>query len=145
MGLERNFGRGKFITLFSLKPNNHDFFSFLQIYHDGFVNINLRFIITTLALPVILALGFILSTPYVIIYGLLPWFGISFETQNLLIRRIYPFLLIASGLIYLIHWQINKFYRLYEHIKNDKYLVGKRLVNYDPNKSKSGVNSSPKS
>lgn len=26
--------------------------------------------------------------------------------------------------------QIMQFARLYEHIKNDKYLVGKRLVNY---------------
>ena len=120
-------------------------FFFFKIYHDGLVNINLRYIITTLALPVILTLGFVLSAPYVIIFGILPFFGVTFGTRNLLIRRIYPFLLIASVLIYLIHWQINKFYRLYEHIKNDKYLVGKRLVNYDPNKSKSGINNSPKS
>lgn len=62
-------------------------------------------------------------------------FNVAFETRNLLIRRIYPFLLIASGLIYLIHWHINKFFRLYEHIKNDKYLVGRRLVNYIPDRS----------
>ncbi|XP_074600357.1 E3 ubiquitin-protein ligase MARCHF6 isoform X2 [Brevipalpus obovatus] len=106
------------------------------IYHAGLKNINLKYIIIKLAFPVVLVFGITLSTPYVMINGILPIFGVAFETRNLLIRRIYPFLLIASALMYLIHWQINKFCRLYEHIKNDKYLVGKRLVNYDSDRAR---------
>lgn len=116
------------------------------LYQGGLMNINLQYIMTRLAIPVILILGSILSLPYFIIFGILPIFGVTFETRNLFIRRIYPFLLIALVLIYVIHWQINKFCRLYEHIKNDKYLVGKRLVNYDPSKNKKiGASSSSNS
>ncbi|MPC16067.1 E3 ubiquitin-protein ligase MARCH6 [Portunus trituberculatus] len=46
-------------------------------------------------------------------------------------RRIYPALLIITLLSSLIVMQVVQFTRLYEHIKNDKYLVGRRLVNYD--------------
>lgn len=85
-------------------------------------------------MPVILTLGLVLALPYVFVNGILPLFAISYEVQNILNRRVHPFLLFIAGIIYLVHWQINKFCRLYEHIKNDKYLVGKRLVNYDPHR-----------
>jgi E3 ubiquitin-protein ligase MARCH6 len=104
----------------------------LQIYAGGFMNINLKLILIRLAMPVVLTLGLILALPYVGVNSLLPLFGVSFETQNMLNRRVHPFLLFAAGILYLIHWQIHKFCRLYEHIKNDKYLVGRRLVNYEP-------------
>jgi len=104
-----------------------------EIYHGGIGNINLVLIFKRLAWPVILYLGLILAVPYVTINGLLPLVvsGISFETQNLLIRRVYPTLLLGSTALWLVKWHIHKFIRLYEHIKNDKYLVGRRLVNYD--------------
>lgn len=52
-------------------------------------------------------------------------------------RRIYPALLIITLLSSLIIMQVVQFTRLYEHIKNDKYLVGRRLVNYDHTSSQS--------
>ena len=82
-----------------------------------------------------IALGLALAIPYVGVAGLAPLFGASLEAQTVLLRRIYPFLLMAAAIIYLVQWQIFKFIRLYEHIKNDKYLVGKRLVNYDPKRN----------
>lgn len=88
-----------------------------------------------LALPVIVWLGLTLTIPYLAVVTLSPVFGLTFESQTIVLRRIYPSLLLAAGVIYLVHWQINKFIRLYEHIKNDKYLVGKRLVNYDPKRN----------
>lgn len=107
-----------------------------KIYHAGLLNIDLKLILGKLALPVVIILGLVLAMPYISVVSLAPLFGATFETQTLLMRRIYPFLLFAAGILYLGHWQINKFCRLYEHIKNDKYLVGKRLVNYDPNRPK---------
>lgn len=56
---------------------------------------------------------------------------ILFVWQVLVERRIYPALLIITLLSTLIIMQVVQFTRLYEHIKNDKYLVGRRLVNYD--------------
>lgn len=92
----------------------------------------MRLIMGKLALPVVIVLGLVLALPYISVVSIAPLFGASFESQMLMLRRIYPFLLFASGIIYVCHWQFVKFSRLYEHIKNDKYLVGKRLVNYDP-------------
>lgn len=106
-----------------------------QIYHAGIININMRLILVKLALPVIVALGLALALPYVAVAGLSPFFNMTPEAQTVLLRRVYPFLLMAAAVIYLIQWQIFKFIRLYEHIKNDKYLVGKRLVNYDPKRN----------
>lgn len=86
-----------------------------------------------LAIPVIISLGSSLSVPYLLVWSL-SFCGVTAEVQMLVLRRIYPSLLFATLIIYLVLWQVNKFCRLYEDIKNSKYLVGKRLVNYDPKK-----------
>ncbi|CAG2108547.1 unnamed protein product [Medioppia subpectinata] len=103
-----------------------------EIYHGGLTHINLKLILVRLAMPVVVTLGLILALPYIAVNSIFPLFGMALQMQNLMNRRIHPLLLLGTGIIYLIHWQIHKFYRLYEHIKNDKYLVGRRLVNYDP-------------
>ncbi|XP_053571770.1 E3 ubiquitin-protein ligase MARCHF6 [Bombina bombina] len=61
------------------------------------------------------------------------------EMQNLVQRRIYPFLLMVVILMGILSFQIRQFKRLYEHIKNDKYLVGQRLVNYERKSGKSST------
>lgn len=40
--------------------------------------------------------------------------------QNLVQRRIYPFLLMVVVLMAILSFQVRQFKRLYEHIKNDK-------------------------
>jgi len=107
-----------------------------EIYHAGLVNMNLKMIVTKLAAPVIIGLGLSLAAPYVAVLLVSSMCGVNFETTTIILRRVYPSLLFASLVIFLLHWQISKFRRLYEHIKNDKYLVGRRLVNYDPKAKK---------
>ncbi|KAG8180465.1 hypothetical protein JTE90_001997 [Oedothorax gibbosus] len=102
-----------------------------QVYLGGIRNINLHSIFMDLALPVIVVLGLALSLPYILACSILPMFTSSFELQNLVLRRIYPALLAIFLSVGAIVFQIRQFFRLYEHIKNDKYLVGKRLVNYE--------------
>ena len=46
--------------------------------------------------------------------------GFDFETQNLVLRRIYPFLLSCVVFTVVCVFQARQFKRLYEHIKNDK-------------------------
>lgn len=43
--------------------------------------------------------------------------------QTLVERRIYPFLLMVFILLAILSFQIRQFKRLYEHIKNDKWVV----------------------
>ncbi|KAL5021242.1 hypothetical protein ScPMuIL_000397 [Solemya velum] len=106
-----------------------------QVYNDGLRNMNLRFILTKLCMPVISVLGMSLSLPYITAKSILPMMGLGVDAQNLVLRRIYPLLLACIVFVVLGTFQARQFKRLYEHIKNDKYLVGQRLVNYEPRRS----------
>ncbi|XP_052230850.1 E3 ubiquitin-protein ligase MARCHF6-like isoform X2 [Dreissena polymorpha] len=107
-----------------------------QVYNDGIRNMNLKFILFKLCFPVIAVLGMSLSVPYCIAGTIVPALGFDFATQNFVLRRIYPFLLACVVFVFVCVFQARQFKRLYEHIKNDKYLVGQRLVNYDPKRVK---------
>ena len=48
--------------------------------------------------------------------------GVTPEMEILMQRRIYPFLLMVVLLIGILSFQIRQFKRLYEHIKNDKWV-----------------------
>uniref|UniRef100_F6T8F4 E3 ubiquitin-protein ligase MARCHF6 n=1 Tax=Xenopus tropicalis TaxID=8364 RepID=F6T8F4_XENTR len=110
-----------------------------QVYANGIRNIDLHFIIRRLAAPVISVLLLSLCIPYIIAAAIVPVIGVTAEMQNLVQRRIYPFLLMVVVLMGILSFQIRQFKRLYEHIKNDKYLVGQRLVNYERKSGKSAT------
>ncbi|KAM4705855.1 E3 ubiquitin-protein ligase MARCHF6 isoform 1-T1 [Rhinophrynus dorsalis] len=114
-----------------------------QVYANGIRNIDLYFIIRKLAAPVISVLLLSLCIPYIIAAGIVPIIGVTPEMQNLVQRRIYPFLLMVVILLGILSFQIRQFKRLYEHIKNDKYLVGQRLVNYERKSGKSSTSTHP--
>ncbi|XP_076235400.1 membrane-associated ring finger (C3HC4) 6 [Calliopsis andreniformis] len=109
-----------------------------RAYNDGIREIDLKFIITELAAPVICCFGLALAVPYAVAYGIVPLLITNLQTQILIARRLYPFLLVVSVVCIGINFQLRQLEKLYEHIKNDKYLVGQRLVNYEHrNKSQS--------
>ncbi|ERE82360.1 E3 ubiquitin-protein ligase [Cricetulus griseus] len=114
-----------------------------QVYANGIRNIDLHYIIRKLAAPVISVLLLSLCVPYVIASGVVPLLGVTAEMQNLVHRRIYPFLLMVVVLMGILSFQVRQFKRLYEHIKNDKYLVGQRLVNYERKSGKQGPSTPP--
>ncbi|XP_050489684.1 E3 ubiquitin-protein ligase MARCHF6 isoform X1 [Bombus huntii] len=109
-----------------------------RAYNDGIREIDLKFIVTELAAPVICCFGLALAVPYAVAYGIVPLLITNLQTQILIARHLYPFLLLVHLICIVIYFQIRQFKKLYEHIKNDKYLVGQRLVNYEhQNKSQS--------
>ncbi|XP_036752553.1 E3 ubiquitin-protein ligase MARCHF6 isoform X1 [Manis pentadactyla] len=114
-----------------------------QVYANGIRNIDLHYIIRKLAAPVISVLLLSLCVPYVVASGIVPLLGVTAEMQNLVHRRIYPFLLMVVVLMGILSFQVRQFKRLYEHIKNDKYLVGQRLVNYERKSGKQGTSPLP--
>uniref|UniRef100_A0A803T055 E3 ubiquitin-protein ligase MARCHF6 n=1 Tax=Anolis carolinensis TaxID=28377 RepID=A0A803T055_ANOCA len=114
-----------------------------QVYANGIRNIDLHFIIRKLAAPVISVLLLSLCVPYIIASGVVPLLGVTPEMQNLVQRRIYPFLLMVVVLMGILSFQVRQFKRLYEHIKNDKYLVGQRLVNYERKAGKQATSPPP--
>ncbi|KAJ8922998.1 hypothetical protein NQ315_001546 [Exocentrus adspersus] len=111
-----------------------------RAYRDGIRDMNLTFIFKELAAPVIISFGLALSIPYVIAYSAVPVFVANLQMRNFIARRIYPSLLLLCVFVVLVTLQIRQFKKLYEHIKNDKYLVGQRLVNYDHRKKAQAAN-----
>ncbi|XP_072379306.1 E3 ubiquitin-protein ligase MARCHF6 [Diabrotica undecimpunctata] len=105
-----------------------------RVYRDGIREMNLTFVFKELAAPVIVSFGLALAVPYAIAYSLVPIFITNLQLKNFIARRLYPFLLLVSIIAVVINLQVRQFRKLYEHIKNDKYLVGQRLVNYDHKK-----------
>ncbi|XP_050395174.1 E3 ubiquitin-protein ligase MARCHF6 [Patella vulgata] len=102
-----------------------------QVYNDGLRNMNLMYILRHLCLPVVMTLGMALAIPYVLSKSVVPLFDIDEATLILVERRIYPYLLSCIVIISVCTFQLRQFKRLYNHIKDDKYLVGQRLVNYE--------------
>ena len=99
-----------------------------QAYRDGLRDINLNFIVRELGIPVITCFGLALAVPYVIAHSILPVFFPNPLTRTLISRQIYPFFLLIAFVIGIVVLQVRQFRKLYVAIKNDKYLVGQRLV-----------------
>lgn len=100
------------------------------VYRDGVRAIDLRRVVFQLAAPVIVGLSLALAVPYVVAHSIVPLFVTNPTIRLLVARRIYPTVLVVVAVAALVYFQVRQFSRLYEHIKNDKYLVGRRLVNY---------------
>lgn len=107
-----------------------------RAYRDGIRDMDLGFVLRELAAPVVACFGLALAVPYVVAHSLVPLAVASPQLRNLIARRLYPFLLLVCFLGALATFQVRQFQKLYEHIKNDKYLVGQRLVNYDHRRQK---------
>jgi len=102
-----------------------------QLYQDGVRNLNLARIIQSIVMPCVTRLGLSLSVPYILSHGILPMLLQDVQLVISVQRRIYPFTLLTVVLVFLLILQFKQFNKLLEHIKNDRYLVGKRLVNYN--------------
>merc|ERR1719184_406604 len=102
-----------------------------QLYQDGIRNLNLSRVVTNLVIPSVKTLGLSLSIPYLLSHGIAPAIISSPTVLIALQRRIYPLLLLVTALAVFFTVQARQFKKLVEHIKNDRYLVGRRLVNYN--------------
>lgn len=102
-----------------------------RVYRDGIRDMNLQVVVRDITAPVVSCFGLALAVPYVLVYSVAPLFIANVQLRNVVARRIYPFLLLVGVSSVILTLQIRQFKKLYEHIKNDKYLVGQRLVNYD--------------
>jgi E3 ubiquitin-protein ligase MARCH6 len=111
-----------------------------RTYRDGFMRLDLKLMMQDLAIPVIAVLSLFLAVPYVIAYSVIPLIVNNHGTRLLIARRIYPALMLTMAIVKGMMMQVRQFKRLYEHIKNDKYLVGRRLVNYNHTSSVLGQN-----
>lgn len=102
-----------------------------RVYRNGFVNMDIAYIVTNIVYPVCITLLLGMSVPYILTVGLMPYLGFHKDLVILCVRRIYPIMLFTIVLVGAIIFQGKQCRSLYERIKNEKYLVGKVLVNYE--------------
>ncbi|XP_075164334.1 E3 ubiquitin-protein ligase MARCHF6 [Haematobia irritans] len=122
------------IALTLMGPDWHLKRALERAYRDGLRDIDLKFLITELAMPVITCFGLALAIPYVLAHSILPIFFVDPWVQLEIAYFVYPVFFSVIGAIALIYFQIRQFKKLYVAIKVDKYLVGQRLVNYEHRK-----------
>ncbi|XP_013100467.1 E3 ubiquitin-protein ligase MARCHF6 [Stomoxys calcitrans] len=122
------------IALTLMGPDWHLKRALERAYRDGLRDIDLKFLITELAMPVITCFGLALAIPYVLAHSILPIFFADPWVQLEIAYFVYPVFFSVIGAIALIYFQIRQFKKLYVAIKVDKYLVGQRLVNYEHRK-----------
>ncbi|CAD6184168.1 unnamed protein product [Caenorhabditis auriculariae] len=101
------------------------------IHQQGLANFNATDVLLRLALPISLYLGGCIAVPAVLVKTMALFHSWSEQEMMLLLRFSYPLLLFVMILVAFIQWQLVKFRELAENIKNEKYLVGTQLVNYE--------------
>uniref|UniRef100_A0A5K4F3K9 RING-type E3 ubiquitin transferase n=1 Tax=Schistosoma mansoni TaxID=6183 RepID=A0A5K4F3K9_SCHMA len=79
--------------------------------------------------PLLVTIGLSLSVPYLLAYYISPLIASDSEVA---FRYIYPFLFALFICSVLLTLCIDQIRRLYLHIKDEKYLVGKQLLNFRP-------------
>ncbi|CAH8651698.1 unnamed protein product [Schistosoma rodhaini] len=79
--------------------------------------------------PLLVTIGLSLSVPYLVAYYISPLIALDSEVA---FRYIYPFLFALFICSVLLTLCIDQIRRLYLHIKDEKYLVGKQLLNFRP-------------
>ncbi len=111
------------------------------ICQHGFRDVNLKYIFAKVFYPVMVCSGLALAIPCILSRSVAPLLVEDEATLLLVERRIYPSVLCSCTLLGLFLFQVRQFRRLYERIRNDKYLVGQRLINFE--RSLNGKWSSP--
>ncbi|RNA37476.1 E3 ubiquitin- ligase MARCH6 [Brachionus plicatilis] len=104
-----------------------------RLCQDGLRNINLKFMFLRLIYPITVWLGSSLAIPYVISRSIFPMLTKDAEFLNKVDKRIYLTILLIVSLTIFLTFQMNQFKHIYERIRNDKYLVGQRLLNFERN------------
>ncbi|TNN07656.1 E3 ubiquitin-protein ligase MARCH6 isoform 2 [Schistosoma japonicum] len=82
--------------------------------------------------PLLVATGLSLSVPYLLAYYISPLLAIDSEVA---FRYVYPLLFALFVCLILLAFCIDQIRRLYIHIKDEKYLVGRQLVNFRSSQS----------
>lgn len=103
-----------------------------NIYNQGARNFQLKNFLWVVVWPVASTLIIMLTIPYIIAFGLVPLIPVDESLVSRFQRRVYPAFFFGALGMFILHLQYLQFCRLIESIKNSKYLVGQRLVNYDP-------------
>ena len=101
-----------------------------RLYQDGLRHVDFTFLINELLLPFTLNIGMFMAFPYLGISHLAPIF-FNLSTIHQIERYIYSVIISFMLLLAFIIFQIKQLRLLFEHVRDEKYLVGRRLINFE--------------
>jgi len=101
-----------------------------RLYQDGLRRIDFSFLINEFLLPFTLNIGMFMAFPYLAVSYLGPTLfhsSIVHQIERYIYSTIISFMLLLAFVIF----QIKQLRLLFEHVRDEKYLVGHRLINFE--------------
>nr|CAB3263649.1 E3 ubiquitin-protein ligase MARCH6 [Phallusia mammillata] len=121
-----------FLVCVFLGPNNWLRENIENAFDQGFVRLNLKKFLQDTLLKVVKFLLVCMTVPYVVGHGITFLMATSLTTAYFLHWRLYPCIIFGTSFFAFCWFEMKQFRRLCDHIKNERYLIGKRLVDYEP-------------
>uniref|UniRef100_H2ZAW2 RING-type E3 ubiquitin transferase n=1 Tax=Ciona savignyi TaxID=51511 RepID=H2ZAW2_CIOSA len=114
-----------------LGPDNSIKTAIEEAYNQGLQRLSIKSLLINTVMPVIKVLTMCLAVPY-IIGRLIPKLCNTHESLTAFFHwRAYPLLIFCASFICFCIFEIKQFQRLCDRIKNERYLIGKRLIDYE--------------
>ena len=101
-----------------------------RLYQDGLRRIDFAFLIHEFLLPFTINIGMFMAFPYLAVSHLAPCF-FNAVVLHQIERYIYTAIISLMLLLAFVIFQIKQLRLLFEHVRDEKYLVGRRLINFE--------------
>ncbi|CAF1959672.1 unnamed protein product [Rotaria magnacalcarata] len=101
-----------------------------RLYQDGLRRIDFAFLINEFLLPFTLNIGMFMAFPYLAVSHIAPTL-FNPHVVHRLERYIYSAIISLMLLLAFVIFQIKQLRLLFEHVRDEKYLVGRRLNNFE--------------
>lgn len=135
----------KLVLLGQMAPLTDDSWriKFEQVKADGFSRLRGLWVLREILAPILVKLLTALCVPYVFARGLFPLFGYSLIVNSAVYRFAWSGCLMLGLLWYWIRKLHQWFMDLHNSIRDDRYLIGRRLHNFREEKIQEGSNGNP--
>lgn len=101
-----------------------------RLYQDGLRRIDFSFLIHEFLLPFTINIGMFMAFPYLAVFYFAPSF-FNATVLHQIERYIYTAIISLMLLLAFIIFQMKQLRLLFEHVRDEKYLVGRRLINFE--------------
>jgi E3 ubiquitin-protein ligase MARCH6 len=101
-----------------------------RLYQDGLRRIDFSYLIHEFLFPFTLNIGMFMAFPYLSVSYMGPIFFQSTIVHQIE-RYIYSAIISLMLLLAFVIFQIKQLRLLFEHVRDEKYLVGRRLINFE--------------
>jgi E3 ubiquitin-protein ligase MARCH6 len=101
-----------------------------RLYQDGLRRIDFAFLFNEFLLPFTLNIGMFMAFPYLAVSHVVPALFQS-SVVHQIERYIYSAIISLMLLLAFVIFQIKQLRLLFEHVRDEKYLVGRRLINFE--------------